>query len=44
MYPYLNKRHADLVPKLDQTLKAMKKDGTTKRIITETLRALSFSE
>lgn len=44
MYPYLNKRHADLVPKLDQTLKAMKKDGTVKRIVTETLRALAVQE
>jgi polar amino acid transport system substrate-binding protein len=44
MYPYLNKRHADLVPKLDQTLKAMKKDGTVKRIVTETLRTLSVQE
>jgi polar amino acid transport system substrate-binding protein len=44
MYPYLNKRHADLVAKLDQTLKAMKKDGTVKRIVTETLRTLSIQE
>jgi polar amino acid transport system substrate-binding protein len=44
MYPYLHKRHADLVPKLDRTLKAMKKDGTVKRIVTETLRELSFPD
>ncbi|MBT0665934.1 transporter substrate-binding domain-containing protein [Geobacter pelophilus] len=44
MYPYLNKRHADLVPKLDQILKAMKKDGTVKRIVTETLHTFSIQE
>ncbi len=44
MYPYLHKRHADLVPKLDRTLKAMKRDGTVNRIVMETLRELSFPE
>lgn len=44
MYPYLHKRHAALVPKLEQTLRAMKKDGTFKRIVEETLRTVSFRE
>lgn len=44
MYPYLHKRHAELVPKLEQTLRAMKKDGTFKRIVAETLRTLSGLE
>ncbi|TAN43938.1 MAG: transporter substrate-binding domain-containing protein [Nitrospirae bacterium] len=44
MYPYLHKRHADLVPKLEQTLRAMKKDGTFKKIVGETLRNLSIKE
>ena len=39
MYPYLHKRHAKLVPKLEQTLRAMKKDGTIKKIAGETLNA-----
>lgn len=44
MYPYLHKRHADLVPKLEQTLRAMKKDGTFKKIVGEVLRSLSLGE
>lgn len=44
MFPYLHKRHADLVPKLEQTLRAMKKDGTFNRIVGETLRTISFME
>lgn len=44
MYPYLHKRHADLVPKLEHTLWAMKKDGTFKRIVGETLRTVSLTE
>ena len=27
MYPYLHKKHADLVPKLEAALKAMKEEG-----------------
>ena len=44
MYPYLHKRHADLVPRLEQTLRGMKDDGTVKRITRETLRSLSLVE
>lgn len=38
MYPYLHKRHAALVPKLEQVLRAMKQDGTFQRIAAEALR------
>lgn len=44
MYPYLHKRHAGLVPKLEHTLRAMKKDGTFKRIAGESLRSVSLME
>lgn len=44
MYLYLNKRHAGLVPKLELTLRAMKKDGTVKRIVGEMLRSISIGE
>ncbi|GAM09871.1 putative protein [Geobacter sp. OR-1] len=44
MYPYLHKRHADLVPRLEQVLRAMKKDGTYKRIVDESLRTISVTE
>ncbi len=33
----LNKKHADLVPKLDNTLRAMKQDGSYQKIFDETL-------
>jgi polar amino acid transport system substrate-binding protein len=32
MYVYLNRRHADLVPKLAAALRDMKRDGTTERL------------
>jgi polar amino acid transport system substrate-binding protein len=32
MYHYLNKRHADLVPVLTETLRNMKRDGTLRNI------------
>lgn len=38
MYMYLNKRHADLIPKLVAALKAMKKDGSYQRIFDATLK------
>lgn len=38
MYPYLHKRHADLVPRLERTLREMRRDGTLRRIAAETLR------
>lgn len=44
MYPYLHKRHASLVPKLELTLRAMKKDGTYKRIVEETMNSISVVE
>lgn len=44
MYPYLHKRHAGLVPKLEQTLREMKRDGSFKRIVAETLRSYSLTE
>ncbi|MBF0329187.1 MAG: transporter substrate-binding domain-containing protein [Nitrospirae bacterium] len=44
MYPYLHKRHADLVPKLEQVLRTMKKDGTFKKIVGEVLSDLSLRE
>lgn len=44
MYPYLHKRHAALVPKLEQTLRAMKKDGTFNKISSEVLQTIDASE
>lgn len=35
MYLYLNKKHEDLVPKIDSALKQMKSDGTFKKIFDE---------
>lgn len=37
MYMYLNKRHADLAPKIAEALREMKKDGTYKLIMAQTL-------
>lgn len=42
MYPYLNKKHKELVPKLTEALRAMKKDGTYEHIIDEVLRTFSL--
>jgi polar amino acid transport system substrate-binding protein len=36
MYLYLNKRHADLVPRLANVLRAMKSDGTYNKVIFST--------
>ena len=44
MYPYLNKKHKDLVPKLTETLRAMKKDGTYQKIVDEVLREFSLNK
>lgn len=44
MYPYLHKRHADLVPRLEQTLRGMKHDGSFNRITRETLKSFSLAE
>lgn len=44
MYPYLHKRHAALVPKLEQVLRAMKQDGTFQRIVAEALRRFDAAE
>lgn len=41
MYPYLHKRHADLVPRLEQTIREMRKDGTIRRIAAEVLGPLA---
>lgn len=38
MYVYLNARHEALVPRLAQTLREMKEDGTVQRIRSEVLR------
>lgn len=38
MYPYLNKKHKELVPLLAKTLREMKKDGTYKKIVDAVLR------
>lgn len=37
MYIYLHKKHADLVPRLTEALRAMKNDGVYQRIFKETL-------
>lgn len=42
MYLYLNKKHSDLVPKLTEALRAMKKDGTYQNIVDEVLRTFSL--
>lgn len=39
LYLMLNKRHANLVPKFTETLKAMHADGTVKRIVDEVMNA-----
>jgi len=44
MYPYLHKRHAALVPRLEQTLREMRKDGTFQRIAVEVLRPPAAGE
>jgi len=38
MYPYLNVKHKELVPRLTATLREMKKDGTYANIVDEVLR------
>lgn len=38
LYPYLNKKHADLVPKMAEALRKMKQDGTYQRIL-DTVRS-----
>ncbi|MHB8834218.1 MAG: substrate-binding periplasmic protein [Candidatus Methylomirabilia bacterium] len=38
MYPYLNKRHATLVPRLEQVLREMKQDATFRKITEDALR------
>jgi polar amino acid transport system substrate-binding protein len=38
MYPYLHKRHAALVPRLERVLREMKQDGTYRKIAAEALR------
>lgn len=44
MYPYLHKRHAELVPRLEQTLRGMKEDGSFNRITRETLKTIFLAE
>ena len=39
MFLYLNKKHADLVPKIARTLKAMKEDGSYQRLLDSISRA-----
>jgi len=39
MYPYLHKRHAGLVPRLERTLREMRGDGTFNRIAAEVQRS-----
>lgn len=36
MYMYLNKKHEDLAPRVAESLKSMKMDGTYNRIVTQT--------
>ena len=40
MYPYLHKKHENLVQPLADTLKNMKTDGTYQKIVTEVLAPL----
>ena len=40
MYIYLNKRHAELVPKVAQALVNMKTDGTFQRIVAVNLHSI----
>jgi len=40
MFTYLNKKHVNLVPKLAQSLKELKADGTYERIYTRILAPL----
>jgi polar amino acid transport system substrate-binding protein len=40
LYHYLNRRHADLVPRIEQVLKDMLLDGTTARIRDATVTRL----
>lgn len=44
MYPYLNKRHKELVPKLAGALRAMKRDGTYAKIVDGVLKSLSLNK
>lgn len=44
MYPYLHKRHAELVPRLEQTLRVMKADGSFNRITREALKTFFPAE
>lgn len=39
MFIYLHKKHADLAPKLSQTLKTLKREGFYQRVYRETLQA-----
>ncbi len=40
MYPYLHKKHKELVPKLADAIREMKKDGTYKKIVNEALASI----
>lgn len=44
MYPYLHKKHKDMVPKLAEALRAMKRDGTYAKIAAEVLKSLSLKK
>ncbi|MBF0559412.1 MAG: transporter substrate-binding domain-containing protein [Nitrospirae bacterium] len=44
MYPYLHKKHKELVPKLAEALKSMKKDGTYAKIVDGVLKSLSLKK
>lgn len=44
MYAYLNKRHADLVPRLEQVLRELKQDGTFRKITEDALRNLGAGD
>ncbi len=44
MFIYLNRRHAALVPRLADALRAMKADGTYERLLGQTLRRLTMLE
>jgi hypothetical protein len=42
MFIYLNRRHAALVPRLADAIRAMKADGTYERLLGQTLRRLTM--
>ncbi len=44
VYPYLNKKHTALVPKLAEALRAIKKDGTYDRLMDQSMKNLSATE